>query len=458
MAMPHTSQALSTSAPLRYVSFAALYLAQGIPQGLLLLTIPAWLTANGQDATTVGGFVGIMVLPWTFKIVVGPLMDRYSYLPMGRRRPWLLGAQALLLVGTASLALIRDPLHHLPLLIVAGFLVSCSGAVQDVATDGLAVDVTPQDQQARANGLMWGSKVLGLSGTLAVGTWAINAYGFAAAVLGLSAVLGMIMVVPSCVRERPQEKLFPWTTGCAAPEALMLKAGTWSEVILTLKRGFLLRNSVLGAFCLALFGFVGGGKDACLPLFTIGELGWANGTYANLVAGANLGSALAAMVLAGWLADRVGKVRIISIYLVLAAAVWACLAFSVDRWPHPRFVPAVIITLQTVETFCIVAVFATAMHLCWQRVAATQFTLYMVCYNVGYTVAGASLGFLTGLFGWQWLFVLFGSVVLVVGVLLLFLRLRAHTAALHRLEEAHLRRLAQVGVQPELGVPGSVVE
>lgn len=450
--------ALSTSAPLRYFSFAALYLAQGIPQGLLLLTIPAWLAANGMDAATVGGFVGIMVLPWTFKIVVGPLMDRYSYLSMGRRRPWLLGAQALLLLGMASLALIPEPLRHLPLLMGAGFLVSCCGAVQDVATDGLAVDVTPQDQQARANGLMWGSKVLALSGTLSAGTWAINTYGFAAAVLGLSAVLGLIMVVPSCVRERPREKLFPWSTGSAAPEALLLKVGTWSEVILTLKRGFLLRNSLLGAFCLSLFGFVVGSKDACLPLFTIGELGWANGTYANLVAAANLGSALAAMVLAGWLADRVGKVRIISIYMVLAAAVWAVLAFSVERWPEPRFVPTIITTLQSVETFCIVAVFATAMHLCWQRVAATQFTLYMVCYNVGYTVAGATLGLLTELLGWPWLFVLFGSVLLVVSMLLLFLRLRDHTAALDRLEEAHLQRLAQVGIQPELGVPGPLLE
>ncbi len=453
-----TQHALSSSAPLRYVSFAALYLAQGIPQGFLLLTIPGWMAANGVDAGTVGGMVGLMVVPWTFKVLAGPLMDRYSYLPMGRRRPWLMGAQALLLLSTLGLALVPDPLHHLPLLGAMGFVVSCCGAVQDVATDGLAVDIIPEAEQARANGLMWGAKTAGMSGTLATGTWAIQHFGFATAVLGLSAALLLVMAVPSLLRERPGEKRFPWSSGTAASETLALKAGTWGEILFTLRKGFLLRTSLLGASCLVLYGFLTGLKDTQLPLFTIGQLGWANEAYANTVAAANLGSALVAMVVAGWLADRVGKVRIISFYLLLMAALWATLAFAPGRWGDTGFITAMVYAQQAVETFCTVALFATAMHLCWQRVAATQFTLYMVCNNVGYAAAGAALGGLRGALDWTGMFMLCGSLPLTAGILVLYLRLHRHTDALAELEQAHLQRLAELNIQPELGVPGSLVE
>ncbi len=94
----HRTPALSDSAPLRYVTFGTLYFAQGIPQGLQLYAIPAWMALNGAGAALVGSYVAICTLPWAFKLVAGPLMDRYSYLPMGRRRPWLLTAGLGLLI------------------------------------------------------------------------------------------------------------------------------------------------------------------------------------------------------------------------------------------------------------------------------------------------------------------------------------------------------------------------
>ena len=446
--------ALSTSAPLRYFTFAALYLAQGIPQGLFLFAIPAWLAAHDVGAATVGSFVGLVMLPWTFKLVVGPLMDRYGYLPMGRRRPWLLGAQSLLLLSMLALAFITDPLRQLPLLMALGFVISCFGAIQDVATDGLAVDITPVKEQARANALMWGSKTLGMSSTLALGTWAINTYGFPVAVLGISAVLLLVMIVPSLLRERPSEKLLPWSSGEVAPEVLHLRAETWSDILFTLRKGFLLRNSLLASVCFLFSGFVMGLKDAQTPLFTIQQLGWTNEGHANLVAVANLAGALAAMALAGVIADRFGKVRMITLYLVVMSLCWVALAASRSNWGNAAFITTMIWAIQTVETFCTVAVFATAMHLCWQRVAATQFTLYMVCNNVGVTLGGALLGPLRSIFDWSGMFLCCAGVLLVAAVLLQFLRLRVHSGQLDKLEQAFTERHARV--IPDLGVPAAL--
>jgi PAT family beta-lactamase induction signal transducer AmpG len=452
--------ALSTSAPLRYSTFGALYFAQGIPQGLQLFAIPAWMAMNGVEAGVVGSYVAICTLPWTFKLVAGPLMDRYSFLPMGRRRPWLLGAQLGLLVMMLVMAFVPDPLNNMRLFMAVSFVLNCFGAVQDVATDGMAVDITPVDQQARANGVMWGAKAVGMGATLTVGTWAINSYGFTAAVVGVALVMVLVLVVPSVLRERLGERLFPWSKGAASPEALGLKAETWGEILLTLKSAFLLRNSLVGALCILLIGTANGLKDALAPVFTIQQLEWDNSAYADLIAGAKVVSAVAAMVIAGWLADRVGKIRIISIYIVALALGWLVLAYLPTHWSTPGLIKAFFYGNQFLETFMIVAILATAMNLCWTRVAATQFTLYMVCNNIGFVLGATVLGPMRAQLSWSGMFLFLASLFVLALVLLQFMRLRVHLGSLDRLERdfaehAARRALGREAALPvDLGVPG----
>jgi PAT family beta-lactamase induction signal transducer AmpG len=46
--------ALSENAFLRYITFSALYFAQGIPQGLLWYAMPAWMAMNGKTPAEIG--------------------------------------------------------------------------------------------------------------------------------------------------------------------------------------------------------------------------------------------------------------------------------------------------------------------------------------------------------------------------------------------------------------------
>ena len=109
---------LSENAFLRYISFAALYFAQGIPNGLLWYAMPAWMAMNGKTPAEIGSFVAVIGIPWSFKIIAAPLMDRFTYLPMGRRRPWILFGQLGLVVNFIALAVVKDPLDHLPMLMI----------------------------------------------------------------------------------------------------------------------------------------------------------------------------------------------------------------------------------------------------------------------------------------------------------------------------------------------------
>jgi len=84
------SLTLADSTRVRYATGALMYFAQGIPQGLLAIAIPVWLASQGVSAGDIGSYLAVIVLPWAFKLVTGPIMDRYEFLAMGRRRPWVL--------------------------------------------------------------------------------------------------------------------------------------------------------------------------------------------------------------------------------------------------------------------------------------------------------------------------------------------------------------------------------
>ena len=227
--------ALSRSAPWRYITFAALYAAQGIPEGLTFFGIPAWLALNGVEAGPIGAYLAVITLPWSFKLLAGPLMDRWTFLPMGRRRPWVLFGQLGLILSLLLLGAVPAPLEHLTWLSAAGFVVSFFGAFQDVATDGMAVDVIPLQEQARANGLMWGAKTLGTAASLSLSTWLINHHGLDAAVAALALGVSTIMLLPLFLRERPGERRLPWTPGAASPEALAMQVGSWRDIGITLR-------------------------------------------------------------------------------------------------------------------------------------------------------------------------------------------------------------------------------
>ena len=73
-----TLPALSEHKTLRYFCFAILYVAQGIPEGMTYFGIPAWLAMNGKSAADIGAYVAVIGIPWSFKMLIAPLMDRFT--------------------------------------------------------------------------------------------------------------------------------------------------------------------------------------------------------------------------------------------------------------------------------------------------------------------------------------------------------------------------------------------
>jgi MFS transporter, PAT family, beta-lactamase induction signal transducer AmpG len=429
---------LSTHTFFRYFSFAILYVAQGIPEGITYFAIPAWMAMNGKSPGEIGAFVGVLGIPWSFKFIVAPLMDRYTFLPMGRRRAWVLFGQLGLVVSFLCLGMVPDALNNLSLLMAGGFMVSFFGAFQDVATDGMAIDIVPVHEQARANGLMWGAKIMGISGSLFAGTWLINHYGLPEATGALAILVSLIMLVPLLIRERPGERMLPWSQGNASPEAESMQLHSFSKIFKSLFKVFFLPSSLFMGVAFFLFNMCISLLETMLPVFTIQEIGWTNEKYSNLFSSTSLVAGILGIIVGGALADFFGKRRMMSIYLFLFAAVMVAMALLKTYWVTEHFITGFMGFYYTLYVFISIASFAIGMQLCWTRISATQFTLYMALSNVGRSVGAALLGPLKDRLPWEDIFLVVA--VLAVGSLffVMILRVKKHLVSVDELESVHL--------------------
>jgi PAT family beta-lactamase induction signal transducer AmpG len=426
--------ALSENRLLRYFSFAMLYVAQGIPEGIMLFAIPAWLAVHGKTAAEISGYSAIIFLPFSLKIIAAPLVERFTFLAMGRRRPWIIFGQLGIFASLIVMASVSDPLNNLVVLIAVGFCVFVFVTVQDIATDALAIDIVPIQEQAKANGMMWGAKVVGTAASLATSTWLLNTYGFFTALFSLSLFVAFIMLVPLLLRERPDEKLLPWTTGRVSPDAAAMHLDSFKKIFKSLLRVLKLPNSLLLMVVTFIILIALGFMRTLFPIFTIQALGWSNQDYSSVYATTSLAGGILGMLAGGFLVDRFGSIRMISIYLILLILFTTILAFSQNWWSQRYFINGYITAFNFLYTFIIIAMFAMIMQCCWKRISALQFTLSMAIFNLGQTAGSALIGPLRNYFSWNYTILSFSGVAIVALVIIQIINLKKHLKQIEDLE------------------------
>ena len=86
----------------------------GLPLLLTLTVLQAWMKDEGVDLTVIG-LINLVGLPYTLKFLWAPLLDRYSFPFLGRRRGWLLMAQVFLMMAIFGLGMTNPAKHPLVL-------------------------------------------------------------------------------------------------------------------------------------------------------------------------------------------------------------------------------------------------------------------------------------------------------------------------------------------------------
>lgn len=138
--------------------------SSGLPLFLLLNLVPAWLRSVQVDLKAIG-LLALVQLPYTWKFLWSPLVDRYALGRLGRRRGWMLATQIGLLIAIAGLGCMptdlvapsSDRLSSLfffmhPVTVLALLVVLCS-ATQDIALDAYRRELLEERELGLGNSL-----------------------------------------------------------------------------------------------------------------------------------------------------------------------------------------------------------------------------------------------------------------------------------------------------------------
>jgi MFS family permease len=202
---------LSENKMRRYVSLCILYVAQGLPSGFANVAFVAFLVTNGIAVEQIAILFATVYLPWTFKFIWGPVIDMIRFPQFGIRRPWILFAEAGMIISLATLLFVPDLVASIQLVTILLFVHNLFSSLQDVSVDALAVDILEPDEVATVNGLMFAAKRGGIIFGGAVLGMMVVPFGIKSAIMVQLPLLILIMMLPLFLRERPGDRLFPWS-------------------------------------------------------------------------------------------------------------------------------------------------------------------------------------------------------------------------------------------------------
>ncbi|MFT3707706.1 MAG: MFS transporter [Archangium sp.] len=163
----------------RLAPITLLSLSSGLPLGLVITALPAWLQLAKVDIKT-NALLTLVQLPYGFKFVWSPLLDRVKPKFLDGRRGWVVIFQLALavLVGLMGVFAMGIPVcapgdvactvtapagSQIAVVAILGFLISFASASQDIVYDAYAVEVLEKKEH--------GSMVGARSALYRVGLW-----------------------------------------------------------------------------------------------------------------------------------------------------------------------------------------------------------------------------------------------------------------------------------------------
>lgn len=367
----------------------ALYLAHALPLYFYNVAMPAILRSQGVDLRWIG-MLSLLYVPWAFKFLWAPLVDRHYVQALGRRRTWLWLTQAALVLGIVVLALTGLE-HGLLLFVLVGVWISTFAATQDIAIDGYTVEsLAPAEHRlgsmAQSIGVGLGS-MLGGAGVL----WLYQVVGWQSALLTLAGLTALTMLAVARVDDRHAAAATAATPGFIA--TFKRREVRWTLLLILVYR--LVEAPAMAMLTPLLV-------DRQWSLTQIGLL--------MSVAGASVG--LLAAVLAARLLQRqtpaslllrAGWLRSLA-YLLIAGLLLSGLADGSPLW-----LGAMVLVLLAIRYLAMTSLYALFMQLCSRQQAGTDFTVLVCIELLVFFVGGSLSGFLAKSLGYDAYYLLLGG-------------------------------------------------
>jgi PAT family beta-lactamase induction signal transducer AmpG len=386
VAKPTLWQALGDK---RMAAVLLMSFASGLPYNLSGFTVQAWLASEGLDIKTIGIF-SLVGLPYIFKFLWAPLLDRYLPPILGRRRGWILIYQVCLAIAIAVMGFC-SPTKEIYTLGALTALVAFLSASQDIVIDAYRVDAIPVSER----GLAAAAQSFGYrsGATLAGAVLVIIAahFGWRLAFLMVACLMAATTLGTLRAPEPEVPGLPPRTLADAVwhpLRALFSQKGAWGFVALVLlfKVGDAFALSLYSAFMIKGVGF---------SLDELSIAGKLNMTVSSMIG----------VAFGGWAYMRLGTFKSMLIFGIGQAAtnllyVWLALAGK-KVW--------LLVLATSLDTgiggMGLAAFVAFLVSLCDSNFSATQYALLSALASIPSRVMGYVASIVVSRIGWANFFV-----------------------------------------------------
>lgn len=379
--------------------------ASGLPLYLLIQLVPAWMRVEGVSLAAIGAFA-LVQLPYNWKFLWAPLMDRYTLPFLGRRRGWMLVTQIALTFSIAALGFFEPELSIGIIAFLAG-AVAFFSASQDIVLDAYRRELLPDNELGLGNaihvqtyrlaGLVPGSLALILADHLPWNTVFVVVAGFMA--------VGVCLTL--AIEERPVPPRAPKTLRQAVVEPF---------------REFLTRKGVAAALLVLSFMFLyklGDNMAVALQTTFYVDLGFSLTQIGTIAKFSSLTAAIVGGLLGGLMMIRLSINR--ALWLFGFVQIFSILGFAVlaEVGDNPWMLGVTVVLEYLGVGLGTAAFTAFIARETNPAFAATQFALFTALASLPRTLTNSITGVIVEHTGWTAFFLLC-FVLAIPGMLLLF--------------------------------------
>ena len=373
----------------------------GLPLLLTMGVLQAWMKEKGVDLTWIG-MITLVQLPYTWKFIWAPILDRYTLPFLGRRRGWLLMAQLTLVIAIVALGY-SDPVEHVAMMVVAAVLVAFFSATQDIVIDAYRREDLPDEE-------------LGLGSSMYI-------YGYRLGML-LASGGGLIMA-----DHMPFSSVYLIMAACMLPGILTtlltpepeVAAGTpqtMKEAVVNPLVEYFSRSNAIWILIFILLYKIGDTMASAITTPFYLDIGFSKTDIGAVVKVFGTGATLGGAFLGGIILLKLGINRSLWIFGVLQALSTACFAL-LARIGYS--IPALsgVIAFENLSSGMGTAAFVAFMaSITNKKFTATQYALLTSLIGIPRAVASSVTGFMAKGIGWEGFFI-FCALVAIPGMLML---------------------------------------
>ena len=337
----------------KLVLLGSLYVSQYIPIVFFTQAIPVFMRQQGMSLETIG-LIGILGLPWVFKFLWSPFIDRIRFGRWGHYRVWIIGFQCLLALSLIICAFLNIQ-NNFNALLLCMFLTCLFASSQDIATDALAVNLLDPREHGWGNGIQSAGNFLGAVIGGGVMLVLLGQIGWRAGLLSLAVVM-LLCLIPVLWHQEASDH--PATK----PYLRILiaffrrpKTGQWLLILLLYMAGFSMAGGMLRPLMV----------DRGLSLE---EIGWILGVVSFSVG-------MVGALIAGALITQWGRKRsLIRFSLLQAVAILTCCLPAIG-FSNLVIIYLVCILVHAAQGMTYTALLAAMMNKSELATAGTDYTI-----------------------------------------------------------------------------------